>query len=194
MLFRSYAVSLSLEDVADTVTDDPAGAAERIERAIDGIHDAIRDIRNFIFGLRPELLGDVDLGPAVASLVDEFRRSAGVALELRVGSLPDVDAEVAIQLVQLTREALINIARHSGASHVAVELAEEAGILTLTIEDDGAGFDPDADPGPAHRGLANMRARTGSLGGTLAIETGAGAGTRITVRLPAEPGSMEERR
>lgn len=189
-----YAVSLGLEDVADTATDDPADAAARIELAIDGIHGAIRDIRNFIFGLRPELLGDVDLGSAIAALADEFRRSASLDLELRIGSLPDVDAEVAIQLVQMTREALSNIARHSGAARAAVELSEEGGILTLAIEDDGRGFDPDADPGPAHRGLANMRARADSFGGAIAIDTGRGTGTRIVVRLPVGPASMEERR
>ena len=77
-----YAVGLSLEDVGELMLDDPADAEARVERAIDAIHGTIRDIRNFIFGLRPELLEDVDLGGGLANLVDEFRRSTLLPTEL----------------------------------------------------------------------------------------------------------------
>ncbi len=179
-----YAVGLSLEDLGEEMREDPESAERRIEQAIDAIHGTIRDIRNFIFGLRPEVLGDVELVGAIEALADEFRR--GSAVDLRVDAADDVevDGEVAVQLVQLTREALSNVARHAGARNAIVELSAGQGILTLVIGDDGRGFDPQADHGPAHRGVVNMRARAESIGGTLEIASVPGDGTRVVLRLP----------
>ncbi|MFO1540296.1 MAG: GAF domain-containing protein [Chloroflexota bacterium] len=187
-----YAIGLSLEDAVETLRDDPDAAEGTVDRAIEGIHGTIRDIRNFIFGLRPEVLGDVELRGALDTLAEEFRRSASVGLELSAAPGVEVDGEDAVQLVQLTREALSNVARHAGATRAIVELSAEGGILTLAIADDGRGFDSEADHGPAHRGLANMRARAESIGGSLAIESRGGDGTRVVVRLPVrEPGDRE---
>lgn len=187
-----YAIGLSLEDAVETLRDDPEEAEQTVDRAIEGIHGTIRDIRNFIFGLRPEVLGDVELRGALASLAEEFRRSASVHLELSAAPGVEVDGEDAVQLVQLTREALSNVARHAGATRAIVELSAEGGILTLAIADDGRGFDSEAEHGPAHRGLANMRARAESIGGSLAIESRSGDGTRIVVRLPVRDTNERE--
>lgn len=187
-----YAVGLSLEDVAEIMHDDPADAEARVERAIESIHGTIRDIRNFIFGLRPELLEDVDLGGGLANLVDEFRRSTLLSTELVVEGSSDLDAEDAVQLLQLTREALSNVARHAEAHAVSVELAVHDGMLRLTISDDGRGFDPTASRGPAHHGLNNMRARAESLGGTLTMDSRPAAGTRVIFQVPLEASAAGE--
>ncbi len=187
-----YAVGLSLEDVAEIMHDDPADAEARVERAIESIHGTIRDIRNFIFGLRPELLEDVDLGGGLANLVDEFRRSTLLSTELVVEGSGDLDAEDAVQLLQLTREALSNVARHAEAHAVSVELAVHDGMLRLTITDDGRGFDPTASRGPAHHGLNNMRARAESLGGTLTMDSRPAAGTRVIFQVPLEASAAGE--
>jgi len=187
-----YGVGLSLEDLGELMTDDPREAADRVERAIDSIHTAIRDIRNFIFGLRPELLEDLDLGGGLANLADEFRRSTLIQTELTAQGPLDLAAEDAVQLLQLAREALSNVARHAAATRVSVDLIVADGMLHLIISDDGRGFDPTVSRGPAHHGLNNMRARAESLGGTLTMDSHPSAGTRVMFQVPLEPDALIE--
>ena len=78
-----YAVGLSLEDVPDMMDGEPDEARRRVERAIDGLDQTIRDIRNFIFGLRPALLDGVDMVEGLAALADEFRVNTMIDVELR---------------------------------------------------------------------------------------------------------------
>ena len=78
-----YGVGLSLEDVPEILADDPDEVVRRVERAIDNIHFAIRDIRNFIFGLRPELLGGATLLIGVAAILEEFRHNSVIDVELQ---------------------------------------------------------------------------------------------------------------
>jgi signal transduction histidine kinase len=184
-----YAVGLSLEDVAELMDDDRVEAAARVERAIDAIHLSIKDIRNFIFGLRPELLTGASLVVGLAALAEEYRHNMIVDLELR---LPDVvlepPAEVTGHLLAIVAESLSNVARHSQASRAILELTTSDGgaMLELTIEDNGIGFDPAGVVKLGHQGLANTRERAAQIGGTVTIDTGAGAGTRVIVRVPAQ--------
>ena len=83
-----YAVGLSLEDVPELIRDDPDEVERRVERAIDSLHLTIRDIRNFIFGLRPELLSGTTLINGLVAVVEEFRHNSMIDVELHVG---DVD-------------------------------------------------------------------------------------------------------
>ena len=85
-----YAVGLSLEDVPELIRDDPEEVERRVERAIDSLHLTIRDIRNFIFGLRPELLSGTTLINGLVAVVEEFRHNSMIDVELHVG---DVDEE-----------------------------------------------------------------------------------------------------
>ena len=186
-----YAVGLSLEDVGELMHDEPADAEARVERAIEAIHGTIRDIRNFIFGLRPELLGGRRRGAWPTSWTNSALHAS--ATELVVEGRTDLDAEDAVQLLQLAREALSNVARHAAADHVTVELRVADGMLRLVIGDDGRGFDATVDRGPAHHGLTNMRARADALGGTLTMDSRPAAGTRVIVLVPLEaPGPGED--
>jgi signal transduction histidine kinase len=182
-----YAVSLSLEDLGELMADDPGEAEARVDRAIEGIHGAIRDIRNFIFGLRPELLEDVDLRGGLEHLADEFRRTTFIDITVTAPDQVDLGVDDAVQLLQLAREALSNVARHASASQVSLELSVADGTLSLSVVDDGAGFDPALARGPGHHGLGNMRDRAETLGGDLAIASRPGGGTRLTVTVPIDP-------
>ena len=186
-----YGVGLSLEDVPELMVEDPVEATARIERAIDAIHLSIQDIRNFIFGLRPELLEGASLVVGLASLVEEYRHNMIVDLELRVpDALPEPATEVTGHLLAIVSESLSNVARHSRASRASLELTtpDDGAILQLVIEDNGVGFDPASVVKLGHQGLANTRARVAEIGGTLAIESGAGSGTRVVVRIPNSGG------
>ena len=181
-----YAVGLSLEDVPELMDDDRTEAAARVERAIDAIHLSIQDIRNFIFGLRPELLEGTSLVGGLAALVEEYRHNTIIDIELLVPvAVPEPADEVIAHLLAIASESLSNIVRHSRASRATLELTERtAGTTDLTIEDNGIGFDPGGVVKLGHQGLANTRERAAKIGGTVAIDSHPGAGTRIIVRVP----------
>jgi signal transduction histidine kinase len=181
-----YAVGLSLEDVPELMDDDRTEAAARVERAIDAIHLSIQDIRNFIFGLRPELLEGTSLVGGLAALVEEYRHNTIIDIELLVpGAVPEPADEVIGHLLAIATESLSNVVRHSRASRATLELTERsAGTTELTIEDNGIGFDPGGVVKLGHQGLANTRERAAKIGGTVAIDSHPGAGTRILVRVP----------
>ncbi len=189
-----YAVGLSLEDVPDLMEDEPEVARARVERAIDSLDQSIRDIRNFIFGLRPELLEQAGLLGGLAALADEFRINSMVDIELDTEGAQEISLppNQTGQLLSIAREALSNIARHSKATRGEVKVEAAAGLVRLTINDNGSGFDPDIPRGPGHQGLINMRDRAADIGGFLIVESEFGAGTRIIVEvLRREPTNDE---
>lgn len=182
-----YAVGLSLEDVPELVRDDPDEVERRVERAIDSLHLTIRDIRNFIFGLRPELLSGMTLMSGLAAIVEEFRHNSMVDVELHAGELLDEPDSIATaQLLGVANEALSNIARHSGATRaiIWVGMADDR-ALHLRIEDNGHGFDPAVTVSLGHQGLANMRSRVMAVGATMDIVSDT-TGTRIEIRRPTD--------
>jgi signal transduction histidine kinase len=178
-----YAVGLALEDTGELMESDPGQALERIDHAIDSIHGTIQEIRDFIMGLDPDARTAVDLLAGLTALTDEFERSTLIEVEL--DSDPDVplDPDDTLQLVQLTREAMSNVARHAEASKVTVNVQDRRELLRLSIIDDGRGFDTGEGQRPGHHGLTNMHARAESLGGSLAIESD-DDGTRVVFEMP----------
>jgi signal transduction histidine kinase len=187
-----YAVGLSLEDVPELMDKDREDAIGRVERAIDSIHLAIQDIRNFIFGLRPELLEGTTLVGGLATLIEEYRHNTITEIELRIpGAIAEPAADVTGQLLGIVSESLSNVVRHSRATRASVELATRAEgtaeALELTIEDNGIGFDPGGVVKLGHQGLANTRSRADQIGGTVTIDSRPGAGTRVIVVLPGAP-------
>ena len=188
-----YAVGLSLEDIPEFLRDDPDEVERRVERAIDSLHLTIRDIRNFIFGLRPELLSGASLMTGLAAIVEEFRYNSMIDVELYAGAMDvEPDASTTAHLLAVVNEALSNIARHSGASRATVWIgAEPDGSLQLRIEDNGRGFDPTAVGSLGHQGLANIRSRVATVGATMDIESD-GTGTRIGISRPANGTAADE--
>ncbi|HET9344410.1 MAG TPA: GAF domain-containing sensor histidine kinase [Candidatus Limnocylindrales bacterium] len=185
-----YAVGLSLEDVPELVHEDPDEVERRVERAIDSLHLTIRDIRNFIFGLRPELLSGTSLERGLAAIVEEFRHNSIIDVELEVADAAEPGAEATAHLLGIANEALSNIARHSGATQATLAVdAAPGGALRFVIRDNGHGFDPSSEVGGfGHHGLSNMRSRIDTIGATMAIDSDA-TGTTIEVRLPRAAGA-----
>jgi signal transduction histidine kinase len=188
-----YAVGLSLEDIPEFVRDDPDEVERRVERAIDSLHLTIRDIRNFIFGLRPELLSGATLMTGLAAVVEESRHNSMIDVELHAGALAfEPNATTTAHLLGVVSEALSNIARHSGASRTMVWVsAEPDGRLQLRIEDNGHGFDPTAVGSLGHQGLANIRSRVATVGGTIDIKSDQ-TGTRIVIDRPTNRADADE--
>jgi signal transduction histidine kinase len=193
-----YAQTLALEDVPELLADEPAEARRRVDDAIDALHAVIRDIRNFIFGLRPVLLEAGTLATGLEQLATELHRNGAVAIgvvvrdpEDIVGALP---IEMVAELLAIAREALSNIARHAAATHAAVELELGRGRLHLAITDDGRGFDANRAVASGHHGLANMRARSTALGASFTVASDPAGGSRIIVALPLGSGGDGDHR
>jgi len=176
-----FAVGMGLEGTA-MVARDPQ-VTERIDGAVEELDRVIRDLRNYIFGLRPGILADRELDTALRALVEEFQSRSGVV------SIAEIDADVAAQLasvasdvVQLTREALSNVGRHARATTCRVSLHHRDHVALLEIDDDGVGFDPST----ARRGegLANLEGRAAALGGTASVTSDPNQGTTVRVELP----------
>jgi len=184
-----YAVGLSLEDVPQMMIDAHDEASARVERAIDSLHHTIRDIRNFIFGLQPGLLGGTTLLGGAATLVDESRQQSTIDFQLflTAGDLIEPDQAVTQDILAILSEALANVARHSHASHADIIVRTEAETVVLEVIDDGVGFHGVGGSSLGHQGMRNMRERAARMGGALAIASAPGAGSRVTLSVPMRP-------
>ncbi len=179
---RRLVASLSLQGTA--LTTGKTEATERIERAVEQLDGVIGDLRNYIFGLRPGILADRQLDQALHRLGEEMQsRSREHVVDVSVdAALAAMLSTRSADIVQLTREALSNVARHAKAAHASVRLERKGSQAVLYVEDDGVGFRPSNDsPG---NGLRNMRERATRLGGALEITSAAGTGTALRVTFP----------
>ena len=157
--------------------------AERIEGAVAELDKVIRDLRNYIFGLRPGILADRQLDQALRALAEEVQARSPTRVVVEVDS--DLAASLSgrsHEIVQLTREALSNVVRHANAKNSTVRLVRMGPSTLLSIEDDGSGFDPRRDS--SGNGLRNMRERASSLGGELHITSKNGRGTSLRITFP----------
>jgi signal transduction histidine kinase len=176
-----FAVGMGLQGAALRSEDEET--SERIEAAVAELDRVIRDLRNYIFGLRPGILGDRRLDAALRSLAEDFERKSGIVTVVDLDdSAASGLADVAGDVLQLAREALSNVGRHSGAATCRVSLYRRNGSAVLEVDDDGKAFDPhNVRRGD---GLANMERRAASLGGTTSIDSTPGLGTTIRIELP----------
>lgn len=179
-----YAVTLSLDDVPDMIRQEPDEASQRVDNAIEALQGVIRDIRHFIFGLRPLLLESGSLSEGLQALADEMRRNTTTEIMIEAREPEGLPLAVVAELLAIAREALANIARHSDARWAAIQLTTRDDELRMEIADDGRGVGDRADVDRGHHGLANMRARAEALGGAFEMESAPSAGTRIIVTVP----------
>ncbi|MBE0626584.1 MAG: response regulator [Burkholderiales bacterium] len=149
------------------------------------IADTTVSIREISSNLRPTVLDDGGLLPALAGYAQEFMQRTGIAVDLQTAEAAGaLSAAVQSGLFRIIQEGLTNCAKHSKASRVTIRLGVEGNLATLTIADDGAGFDL-ARRGPSGLGLLTMRERAEFTGGAFTIDSAPGQGTRIQVLVPA---------
>ena len=153
-------------------------ASEMVGRAL----AQVRDLSNLI---RPSVLDDLGLVPAMRALAEDFEKRTqirvGLDLDDGAGALP-IDLHVVIYRV--AQEALTNVARHAAARRASVTLRLRGGDVLLTVEDDGVGIQGTVRP---HLGILGMRERVAAAGGTLRLEAADGGGLRLEATLPAKP-------
>ncbi|MGZ4146532.1 MAG: GAF domain-containing protein [Actinomycetota bacterium] len=176
-----FAVGMGLQGTALMSGDEDL--AGRIEGAVGELDRVIRDLRNYIFGLRPGILADRQLDQALRQLGEEFQQRSGVVTIVEVD--PNAASElsaIAGDVVQLVRESLSNIGRHAEAATCRVSLYRQADNVVVEVDDDGTGFDPET----ARRGegLTNLENRAVALGGSALIESSPDQGTMVRLLLP----------
>jgi len=178
-----FAVGMSLQGVAAISGNEEI--SRRLEAAVEDVDHAIRDLRNYIFGLRPGILADRQLDQALKELASDFGARSGVVTVVEVdGEAASELASRAADVVQLVREALSNVERHADATTCRVSLRRGSeGSPILEVDDDGRGFDV-ARPGFG-MGLTNLRERVDALQGTFEIASTPGEGTTIRAMLPS---------
>lgn len=160
-------------------------AGENLDRGIDNLSGAIQEVRRISRDLRPGVLDDLGLGPALKSLVDDFGKRT--AIDVAFSTVPfrnRLDDEAKTALYRVAQEALTNVERHSNAEHVSVEVRGHANGATLRISDDGVGIDRTQSTSPSSGlGLRNMQERIEQLDGALRVLSSK-SGTVIEATVP----------
>jgi len=167
-------------------TDDQA-AAEELGEIGELISRAMRELLDLARGLRPTTLDDLGLKAALATLVEEVDRKAGIAASFEVEGAVDALPE-AVQLVayRVAQEAVTNVVQHADARHLRVRLIGSEGVIELRISDDGVGWTGGREN--ERLGIAGMRERALLCGGELTVESEPGAGTRVTLQTGSADG------
>jgi signal transduction histidine kinase len=167
--------------------------AEGLERAVALVDEGMQSIRSVTETLRPTVLDDLGLVPAMRSLAVGFEGQCGIEVALEApDEMPVQSPDAELALFRAMQEALSNVARHAPrARHVWATLREDRGQLLLDVRDDGEGSGAPLDAErlerlerEGHMGLAGMRERIGSLGGTVTLGRADEGGVRLVIRVP----------
>lgn len=171
----------ALELARRRLTTGAPTAPESVDKSLDMLGQTIQEVRRISRDLRPGLLDDLGLGPALQQLTEEFQKRTGIEAEIETVVFRNrLDEEAKIALYRVAQEALTNIERHADASRVTVKLAGHRTGATLQVADDGRGIENDNSRG---LGLRNMAERMEQLDGYLTI-TNLSPGTAIKATVP----------
>jgi signal transduction histidine kinase len=189
---RLAMLSMDLRRIEKDPSKDPEPLRDGIRRVSDGLAAVSDDVRQMAYRFHPSILDDLGLLKAVRRLVNEFSDRTGIQCSYvykdPVGILPP---DVTICIYRVVQECLSNISRHAQASQVEVELMCEDDVVSLSVRDDGVGFDTShGDQMSGHLGLLSMKERVRMAKGTLDVESAPLHGTQIRVDIPLGPGAL----
>ena len=179
------AVKLNLGLVSES-----AGAEEaaRLDQVLELIDTGIDSIRRVTQDLRPSLLDELGLLPALHALVGDFGETTGLTIRwLAPDALPELSAEAELALFRVLQEGLTNVARHAEASTIEVTVESSDEQIVVHVRDDGRGLQPggtDRLSAEGRLGLVGMRERIAGLGGSVSVTGSPGTGVDLSVRLP----------
>ncbi len=161
---------------------------DRLLRARELADKTVQTVRNISLLLRPALLDDLGLVPALQWLLEDFERRSGVSCEFSENGVEDgLPDSVKTCVFRVVQEALHNCEKHAGASHARVAARQSANQVRVEVEDNGRGFELNAKGMPgrdAGLGILGMRERAARVGGALTLESAPGRGTRISLQIP----------
>jgi signal transduction histidine kinase len=158
---------------------------ERLAETTRLADETLEQVREMALGLRPSLLDDLGLVPALRWYCNRLTQRRTIEINFEAVDCKDrLPIEVETALYRIVQEALTNITRHARASRVHVRLECRESTIVTTIEDDGQGFDPETVASRGGVGLLGIRERAALLGGSLSIKSQPGQGTRLTLHIP----------
>jgi signal transduction histidine kinase len=183
------ALGLGLAAAGESLKSDPILAAGQLAELKRLNADALQELHDLIGDLRPAILDDLGLIPALKGQVREFESRTGVEAKFNVeGKRRSVRPDIETIVFRIGQEALTNVAKHADARHATVELCYDDQTLQLIVQDDGRGFDPGEAlhlDGPRRAwGLLGIQERVALAGGTCSIVSQPGSGTRIEATIP----------
>lgn len=182
-------LKLKLQSMSAKLRKDQPKLKRECRRVLGDIDKIIAKARHLAHDLSPSIIDDLKLCGTLRSMAADFRRLAGIRIELSMDDIDDLfDREAQIVLYRICQEALNNIVRHARAETVRITVRYRDGDVRFHIEDDGGGFNPQVvwrgSPNRCGMGLAAMAERARMLGGSLAIDSAGARGTRIMLVVP----------
>jgi signal transduction histidine kinase len=182
-------IVLQLEAAEQALAEDNKDAQQHLDRARALAKESLKAARRSVWALRPRELEQLPLVAAIRREIEQFTQDTGVRASLNTaGDSRNPSAEIENALLRICQEALTNVRRHAQASRVEIGLAFDEGGVRLSIDDDGAGFDPDARIEDRF-GLISMGERAKLLGGALIVSSEKGKGTHLEVTIPRDRGT-----
>ena len=181
-----YGVGLSLESALHSFEDDPQDAKTRVQRSIESLNQAIRDLRGYILDLRPRQMGNEGLMSGLNRLLTEFRANtlANVQLTGNENELKDLPQAHSMVLFHICQEALANVAKHAKAKQVDISIWSTDERVLMEIHDNGKGFEMEKMNASIGHGLANMQTRVHAVGGDVDISSVVDEGTTVLAWVP----------
>jgi signal transduction histidine kinase len=176
---------LRLEACLDLAEGTPIPLSGDLERLYELVGQATGDIRRLVYDLRPPVLDQLGLVPAIRQHCERFERESGIKTELATAPELAVPAAAEVTILRVVQEALVNVEKHAQASRVVVRLERQGGWLLVGVADDGKGLLLSANGADDGTGLGSMRQRAELLGGTLNLGDQPGGGTHLLARIPA---------
>jgi len=154
------------------------------------VHATFQKTRDFIFELSPMMLDDLGLVPTLRRYIDDFQEKKGLQVAFNVvGEERRPAPHVEVTIFRIIQELLHNVWQHAHATHVQVNLDLGGGVVGITVEDDGSGFDVDEAMAAAKErktlGIVSIQRRLEMLGGQIEFESSLGRGTRVTMEIPS---------
>ncbi len=179
---QAFAAAAQISGVRTLMSRDPATAEAHLVEAENIIDQLRQELTSLIFELRPPALDSQGLATALDVYAAEWSRQNSIGYELRLKGERSLPLAIEQALFRVVQEALANVARHSLAGNVEIALLFNVEHLTLTVSDDGQGFDPQSQP--AGFGLRSMKQRSEALGGRFTIDAAPGRGATVTCHVP----------
>jgi two-component system sensor histidine kinase DegS len=180
---------MRLEIVRKLLARDVEAAAEEVRQLQDLCRTQVADLRSFVRSMRPADEG-MSLTASLSRLAELFQRDTGITATFSSADIPDPgETEVSLEVLQIVRETLNNIQKHSGATRVAISAARQGARLEIVVEDNGSGF-PFAGDFTLEElellrlGPVSVKRRVRMLGGELAIQSRPGEGAKLEIRVP----------
>ena len=175
-----------LAQIGDALPTEFEALRASLDAAVALCSGTLEDTRQLSRLLRPSILDDLGLEPALRWLARSLGEAAGIAIAVEIEPMPALDGELQTLLFRITQEALNNVAKHAGARSVLVRLVERHGHLQLQLVDDGCGFDPERAQAAGGSGLSGIRERLQLFNGQLELRSAIGHGTRLRAVIPID--------